>query len=42
MKKTAFVYIMRIFVCFLNACPMYVVSYEMLEYMENKMDKFIY
>ena len=42
MKKTAFVYAMRIFVCFLNSCPMYVVTYEMLEYMTNKIDIFIY
>ena len=42
MKKAAFVYGMRFFVCFLNLCPMYVVSYEMLEYMPNKMDIFIY
>lgn len=42
MKKTAFVYTMRIFVCFLNACPMYVVTNEMLEFMSNKTDVFIY
>ncbi len=42
MKKAAFINGMRFFVCFLNACPMYVVSYEMLEHMPNKMDVFIY
>ena len=42
MKKAVFVNGMRIFVCFLNICPMYVVTNEMLEYMPNKMDIFIY
>ena len=42
MRKTAFIYSMRLYVCFLNACPIYVVNYEMIEYMPNKMDSYIY
>ena len=42
MQKSAFIWGMRVFVCFLNACPIYVMNYEMIEYMDNYMDKFLY
>lgn len=42
MKTTFFIASMRIFVCFLNLCPFYVINYEMLEHMENKTDIYVY
>ena len=42
LKTGAFINGMRAFVCFLNICPMYTVNFEMIEYMKNDMDKFIY
>jgi hypothetical protein len=35
MKKTIFVQSMRFVVNFLNICPLYVVNFEMIEYMDN-------
>jgi hypothetical protein len=42
MKKSGFINCMRMFVTFLNICPLYLVNYEMLEYKSNKMDALIY
>lgn len=33
---------MRLFVNGLNACPLYVVNYEMIEWMDNEMDRYIW
>lgn len=42
MKKGIFVFSMRLIVCFLNICPVYVTNYEMNEWMPNEMDRRIY
>ena len=42
MKSQCFKLGMRLFVSLLNAFPFYVVNYEMLEWMENKMDLYLY
>jgi len=42
MKKGIFVFSMRLIVCFLNICPVYVTNYEMNEWMPNEMDRTIY
>ena len=42
LKTGLFINFMRSFVMFLNLTPMFLVNYEMIEYMENDMDKFIY
>lgn len=42
MKDNLFVLSMRIFVCFLNICPLYVVNQEMIEWMTNDTDRIIY
>ena len=33
---------MRLFVCFLNACPFYVFNYEMNEWIKNETDRYLY
>mmetsp|Transcript_5375 Transcript_5375/g.8310 ORF Transcript_5375/g.8310 Transcript_5375/m.8310 type:complete len:83 (+) Transcript_5375:6-254(+) len=42
MGQNSFVYIMRLIVVALNLIPMYSVNYEILEWMENDMDKLVY
>ena len=42
MKDNLFVLSMRIFVCFLNICPLYVVNQEMIEWITNDTDRIIY
>ena len=42
MRKEGFKFGMRLFVSWLNACPFYVVNFEMMEWMENKMDVFLW
>lgn len=43
MKAGAFVFAMRTVVTLLNACPLYVTnSGEMLDFMTNPMDRFLY
>jgi len=42
MKKGCFVITMRAVVNFLNFCPSYVATYQVLEFVENEMDRFIF
>lgn len=41
MKTDLFKFGMRFFVCWLNACPFYVVNYQMMEWMQNKKDLYL-
>ena len=39
MKHGFFINGMRLFVCFLNACPLYLANYELNTWIENEMDQ---
>jgi hypothetical protein len=42
MKKGIFINGMRFIVCLLNLCPLYLVNYELNEWIPNEMDRYLY